>query len=142
MHVIQHIEYLHQQHITTIMQSVSQQCTDARSKMNELQQQINKIEDTARKEAFEATQKYIAAVQHLINRHSSTPTPAASHTPYKTCIIKIAKAATSNITQHLTCTNTHTDCETPTHSATQNSSNSTTRISHILRSNSTSNTDT
>jgi len=62
------------------MQSVSQQCSDARSKINELQQQINNIEDTARNEAFKASQKYFAAMQHLINRDSSTPTPAASHT--------------------------------------------------------------
>ena len=68
---------------STIMQSVSQQCTDARSKINELQQPIKNIKDIASNEASEATQQYTAAVQHQINRHSSTSAPTESHTHHK-----------------------------------------------------------
>jgi len=80
MNVIQQLQLLHNQQLNELSQSVSCQSADTRQMLHSIQQRVNQIECTANTSVCEDSQRFMAAVNHLMSQQIQTSLPSLSHT--------------------------------------------------------------
>ena len=84
MNVIQQLQLLHNQQLNELSQSVSCQSADTRQMLHSIQQRVNQIEYTANTSVCEDSQRFMAAVNHLMSQQIQTSQlPSLSHTTWQ-----------------------------------------------------------